>query len=241
MGDGEVKDFEEHKAFVSLIYCQQVVNSLTMLRYEGGDDVFGGIFKEEEHKVAELGSKESTLLDVLSEELDGEKVIVYTRFASLVPRLQEILKRSKIKSVCITGKQNANQRAAAQTVFQDLQSDTKVIFITDAGSEAINLQSASAMIFFDAPWSWGNYVQLLGRPIRIGSIHQSVVVYHLIAERPGDKAKERKTIDRYVIEMLGKKKDLIDKVIGEAAVGALEFEKGFGDAKTLVRKMQGKE
>jgi SNF2 family DNA or RNA helicase len=241
LGDGEIKDFEEHKAFVSLIYCQQVVNSLTLLKYEGGEEVLGGLYRDEGHKVAELGAKETALLDLLSEELEDEKVIVYTRFASLVPRLQRILKASKIKSVCITGKQNDKQRAEAQTVFQDLKSDTKVIFITDAGSEAINLQAASAMVFFDAPWSWGNYVQLLGRPIRIGSIHQSVNVYHLVAERPGTTVKERKTIDQYVLEMLGKKKDLIDKVIGEAAVGALEFEKGVSDAKALVRKMQGKE
>jgi SNF2 family DNA or RNA helicase len=241
LGDGEVKDFEEHKAFVSLIYCQQVVNSLTMLKYTGGDEVLAGIYKDEGHKVKELGAKESTLLDLLCEELDGEKTIIYTRFASLVPRLQEILAQNKIKSVAITGKQNDLQRQNAQKVFQDMESDTKVIFITDAGSEAINLQAASAMIFYDAPWSWGNYVQLLGRPIRIGSLHQHVVVYHLVSERPGDTAKERRTIDRYVLDLLEKKKDLIDKVIGEAAVGALEFEKDMGTTRSLVRKMQGKD
>ena len=179
-------------------------------------------------------------MDLLAEELDGEKVIVYTRFASLVPRLQKILAKNGIKNVCITGKQNEKQRGEAQAAFQDVESDTKVIFITDAGSEAINLQAASAMIFYDAPWSWGNYVQLLGRPIRIGSPHQHVNVFHLIAERRGEKAKERKTIDRYVLELLDKKKDLIDKVIGEAAVGALEFDNE-SSTKALVRKLQGKD
>jgi SNF2 family DNA or RNA helicase len=241
LGDGEIKDFEEHKAFVSLIYCQQVVNSLTMLKFSGGDEVLAGIYKDEGIKVKELGAKESTLVELLSEELDGEKTIIYTRFASLVPRLQEVLYRYNIPSVAITGKQNDKQRQAAQEQFQDMQSDIKVIFITDAGSEAINLQAASAMVFYDAPWSWGNYVQLLGRPIRIGSVHQHVVVYHLVSERPADTAKERHTIDRYVINLLEKKKDLIDKVIGEAAVGALTFEKGESTTRELVRKMQGKD
>lgn len=241
LGDGDVKDFQEHKAFVSLIYCQQVVNSLTLLKFSDGDEVLGGIYRDEGHKVKEFGTKESTLIELLVEELEDEKTIVYTRFASLVPRLQAILAQNKIKSVAITGKQNDKQRADAQKVFQDIASDTKVIFITDAGSEAINLQAASAMVFYDAPWSWGNYVQLLGRPIRIGSLHQHVVVYHLISERPADTAKERRTIDRYVLEMLEKKKDLIDKVIGEAAVGALEFEKDQSTTRSLVRKMQGKD
>ena len=245
LGDGDVRDYEEHKAFVSLIYCQQVVNSLTMLKYSGGDDILQGIEVIDGSfqaglKIKDLGAKEDALLELLSDELDGEKTIIYTRFASLVPRLQQILKDVKIKSVCITGKQNDKQRAEAQAAFQDMQSDTKVIIITDAGSEAINLQAASAMVFYDAPWSWGNYVQLLGRPIRIGSPHQHVVVYHLISERPAETKKDRKTIDRYVVELLEKKKDLIDKVIGEAAVGALDFEKGDGALRTLVRNLQGK-
>ncbi len=95
------------------------------------------------------------------------------------------------------------------------------------------------MIFYDAPWSWGNYVQLLGRPIRIGSVHQHVVVYHIISERPRDKAKDRKTIDAYTLDILDSKKTLVDKVLGESAVGALEFEKGSA-TKELVRKLQGK-
>lgn len=245
LGDGEVRDFEEHKAFVSLIYCQQVCDSLSLLRYTGTDEILTGLYKDESIKVSDLGAKETTLLELLGDELEGEKTIVYTRFASLVPRLQAICKENGIKSTAITGKVQDTAknpaRRKAQEAFQDMASDVRVIFITDAGSEAINLQAASAMVFFDAPWSWGNYVQLLGRPIRIGSPHQHVVVYHLLAERPGRKAKDRKTIDHHVLEMLGKKKDLVDKVLGESAVGALDFSKEGSGTKELVRKLQGKE
>ena len=157
-----------------------------------------------------------------------------------MPRLQHILAEAKIKSVRITGKEKDTVRRANQEVFQNLESDTKVIFITDAGSEAINLQAASAMVFYDAPWSWGNYVQLLGRPIRIGSPHQHIVCYHLVAERPREKKKDRKTIDHHVLALLQSKKHLIDRVLGEAAVGALDFDKG-SSTKDLVRKLQGKD
>lgn len=238
LGDGQVKDYEEHKAFVSLIYCQQVVNSLATLKFEAGTEIEAGMFRDEYLKVDKLGAKEQALLDLIVDELDGEKVIVYTRFESVVGRLQHILAEAKIKSVRITGKENDKTRRANQEKFQNLESDTKVIFITDAGSEAINLQAASAMIFYDAPWSWGNYVQLLGRPIRIGSPHQHIVCYHLIAERPRETKKDRKTIDHHVLALLQSKKNLIDKVLGEAAVGALQFEKGTG-TKDLVRRMQG--
>jgi len=241
LGDGEVKEFEEHKALVSLIYCQQVVNSLALLRFKEGDEVMEGSFLDEgeAHKVGSVGTKEQALLDLLTDELDGEKVIVYTRFESLVGRLQAILQKAGIKSTRITGKESDKARAKNQDLFQDLESDTKVLFITDAGTEAINLQAAAAMVFFDMPWSWGNYVQTLGRMIRIGSPHPAVVAYHLIAERP--LSDDKKTIDHHVLKLLRKKKGLIDKVLGESAVGALKFDKDSrGSVLDLLKSMRSK-
>lgn len=228
-GDGTVKDFEEHKAVVALVYCQQVVDSLSLFKFTGGEILAESFFEPENTvKVGELGAKEQALVDLLTEgELEGDKVIVYTRFASLVPRLQQILSAEGIQSVAITGdivdtEKNPRRRQAQQR-FQDMESGVQVIFITDAGSEAINLQAAAALVFYDAPWSWGNYLQILGRPIRIGSPHPSVLAIHLVAERPRTKPNDRKTIDQYTLDVLRSKKDLIDKVLGESAVGALDF------------------
>lgn len=242
LGDGEVREFEETKALTSLIYCQMVVNSLAMLRFKEGTEVSSfsvADFEHKTHKVDALSSKEQALVDLVTGELDGEKVIVFTRFESIVGRLQTILQREGIKSARITGKEKDKDRAAAQEAFQDLKSDTKVIFITAAGSEAINLQAAVATVFFDSPWSWGDYLQTLGRMIRIGSPNQNVLAFHLLAERPGNRS-ERKTIDHHVIAMLRKKKGLIDQVLGEAAVGALKFDKTGGSIRELLRLMQGK-
>lgn len=242
LGDGEVKDYEEHKRFVSLIYCQLIVNSLSLIRYKQGDVIDLDLIQEEQVEVEALSSKEQALLDLLTDEFEDEKVIVYTRFASLIPRLQTLCKKSGIESVAITGKvvdtKNNPARQKAMQAFQDLKSKFRIIFISDAGSEAINLQAASAMIFFDAPWSWGNYVQLIGRPIRIGSPHQHVIAVHLVAERSGDTVKERKTIDRYTLEILQRKKKLFDKVLGEAAVGALDFGSEGSFTRELIKSLR---
>jgi SWI/SNF-related matrix-associated actin-dependent regulator of chromatin subfamily A-like protein 1 len=238
LGDGEIKDFEDTKALTSLIYCQQIVNSLSLLRFKEGS-VVTEWDDPEGHQLGTLSSKEEALIDLLTEELEDEKVIVYTRFKSHVSRLQEILKRHKIPSVRITGAENDSQRKKAQDEFQNLKSKTRVIFITSAGSEAINLQAASGMVFFDMPWSWGEYVQIIGRMIRIGSPHAGVLCFHLLAELPG-KGAEAKTIDHHVLSLLRKKKNLIDKVLGEAAIGALKFEKEGVSIRDLVRSLQGK-
>lgn len=230
LGDGDLKDYQDTKELTSLSYCQQVCNSLATLKYEEGEIDDLGTFTK--------SAKETALIDLLTEEFDGEKVIVYSRFEKMVTRLQELLTRERIKSVRITGVEKDTARRKAQEAFQKLDGDVRVIFISDAGSEAINLQMAGAMIFFDSPWSWGNYVQLLGRMIRIGSPHQNVLAVHLVAERPGKKGKQRETLDHMTIAKLRKKKGLIDQVIGEAAVGALRFERGDSDFRDLVNSLK---
>lgn len=241
LGDGEIKEYTDHKALVSLNYCQQVVNSLAMLRFKEGDGVGEDyLYDPKRHKIGALGSKEQGLFDLLTGELEGEKVIVYTRFASLVSRLQGILRKEGIKSTRITGKESDEVRRGNQAQFQNLESDTNVIFITDAGSEAINLQAAIATVFYDAPWSWGNYVQTIGRMVRIGSPHKGVLVFHLIGILARAEAADQKTIDHHNLAILRKKKGLIDKVLGEAAVGALTFDTSGTDLRELVRLMQGK-
>ena len=230
LGDGEVRDYKDTKQLTSLIYIQEVCNSLALLKYgDGAGSEFEG-----------RSAKEAALVDLLTEEFDGEKIIVYTRFASHIPRLQTILSKEGVKSVAISGSMNDKERKKSQDQFQDFNSKVKVIIITDAGSEAINLQAASAMILFDSPWSWGRYVQLLGRMIRIGSPHPRVLAVHLITRRPGLTGKKAETIDSKVVQKLRKKKGLIDQVIGEAALGALKFDRSENDIKDLLQSLREK-
>lgn len=230
MGDGDIKDFRETKALTSLIYTQEVVDSCALLGFAEGEVTSA--------KSDTKSAKEAALIDLLTEEFEGEKVIVYTRFEKLVSRLQKLLATERIKSVRITGKEKDLERKKNQDLFQDLKNDVRVIFITDAASEAINLQAAVGMVFFDSPWSWGQYVQILGRMIRIGSPHQKVLAVHLLAERPAKDPAKRETIDHKVIKKLRKKKGMIDQIIGEAALGALSFDRSESDLGDLLRQLR---
>lgn len=263
LGDGEVKDYTENQALVSLIYCQQIVDSLELLKFAEGE-VIGQEFEfsaldYQDIKIGELSAKEEAIVDLTTDggELADDKVIIYTRFAKLVPRLAKILAKKGVKAVAITGNAGLNKelvdkacpsktgsgvkaneaRQAAQAAFQDPKSDVRVMIITNAGGVGINLQMAKSMIFLDLPWTWGDYVQTLGRMIRLSSPHKGVSVYHLFATRPHTEA-SRDTIDHHVYSLLRKKQDMIDKILGEAAVGALDFG-GEGHAtKDLLKLMQ---
>ena len=184
---GEVMEREVTK-LTAVTVCQQIVNHPALIDCDG-----------------ESGKLE-TLLDVLDNELNGEKVIIFSRFRGMIDILEAELEAKKIKTVRITGTENGNQRMASQKAFQDEKDETKVCLITMAAAEGINLQLAKAVVFYDTPWSAGDYLQIIGRMIRIGSIHEKVFSYHICAP---------KTIDERVMKTLKAKMGLIEAVLGK--------------------------
>jgi superfamily II DNA/RNA helicase len=115
-----------------------------------------------------------------------------------------------------------------------MRSEVDVILITTAGSESLNLQAAEHFVFLDLPFSYGDYYQLIGRMIRIGSSHSTVVAHHLIGVRRSGE----KTIDRHVLSILRSKKKLIDKVAGDGIIGGLHFKSGDDMVKDLLGEIK---
>lgn len=194
LDSGEQKEVEKVAA---LIYCQQISNSPHLVGISGDS------------------SKEEEMFRLLEEDLIDEKVIVFTNFKKMIDRFEELFAKRKIKMTRITGDETAEQRNENKNLFQDPNSGVNVIFINRAGSESINLQAASTFVFFDNPWSYGDYLQLVGRAQRIGSSHSSILVLHLV---------NKKTIDEYVLKTLKKKQGLVASVFGETTTGELSFE-----------------
>lgn len=197
----------------SMTMCQQAVNSPKLLTDEDGTPYDGPSSKVEE------------LLELL-EEAEDQKVIVFSKFEKMVSVVGEVLGGKGIKYVRITGKENdPKYREKVKNQFQDMKSGVNVILITTAGSESINLHSAQHFVFLDLPWSWGDYVQLVGRMVRIGSSHDTVVAHHFL----GRKRNGGKTIDHHVLKALRSKMKLANKVAGESLKGGLMFTDGDGD------------
>ena len=159
-------------------------------------------------------SKETEFKRLFDEELRAEKTIVFTRFKSGIPRLEAILDELEIKHTKITGDVIKDDRKKARLDFQDIKKDIPVIFITSAGSAALNLQAGNVILLYDCPWSYGDLYQTIGRAQRIGSIHPHVHVIHMV---------NRGTIDEHVLTILESKKELITEVMGDIAQGAIEF------------------
>lgn len=194
--DPDEFDEEDASHLSALIRCQQVANHPELV--------------EESGKSAKL----EQFLELLTEgDLVDEKVIVFTRFKKMVDILEPILNKkfnSDTFCVRVTGAENGEQREEAKVRFQNPTSDTKVICITMAGSDAINLQAAKAIVFYDTPWSAGDYLQILGRMIRIGSTHDSVYALHLVCEG---------TIDQHVMGTITSKMKVVEGALGKRIKG----------------------
>jgi hypothetical protein len=61
-----------------------------------------------------------------------------------------------------------------------------VLIATDVLAEGLNLQDADAVVSFDLPWNPVRLIQRAGRIDRIGSPHETVVVYNFMPDRDLD-------------------------------------------------------
>lgn len=220
----EDEEEKETTKLTQLIYCQEIVNDPVLIGNEGES------------------TKVTLLMDMLEGEFAQEKVIVFTRFRKQIDQFQLLLDKKGFEYAVttnddgdyipkpgvekgfarITGQEDGNERDAGRVAFTETDG-TNLIFLTMAGAEAINLQQAKVMLFFDLPWSAGDYLQLIGRMIRIGSPHQNVYSIHLIGEGPRGES----TIDHHVTKTLDKKMGFIEGALGERILGNEDDEEVF--------------
>lgn len=99
-------------------------------------------------------------------------------------------------------------------------SHAKVLIVTDAGSEGLNLQFCNTVINYDLPWNPQKIEQRIGRCHRYGQKHDVVAINLLNTDNEADKR---------VYEILSRKFELFEGVFGasDVALGALESGGGF--------------
>lgn len=154
--------------------------------------------------------KDSSKLEALKDTLDpiiknGDKAIVFTQFAEMAKILFAELAALGYGPQMIYGEIHALDR---QRAVEQFNSDPlcKVIVMTEAGAYGLNLQAASYVVHYDAPWSIAKLMQREDRAHRIGQT-KPVTVYNLIA---------KETIDEYVIKVLHKKQKISVDLLRDA-------------------------
>ena len=133
---------------------------------------------------------------------------------------KEIYRAWQVKNF---GKTNYGKSVEYKHAIVDyFKSHAKVLIVTDAGSEGLNLQFCNTIINYDLPWNPQKIEQRIGRCHRYGQTHDVVAINLLNTDNEAD---------RRVYEILSKKFELFEGVFGasDVALGALEsgvsFEK----------------
>lgn len=109
------------------------------------------------------------------------------------------------------------------------QSHAKVLIVTDAGSEGLNLQFCNTVINYDLPWNPQKIEQRIGRCHRYGQ-QNDVVAINLL--NTGNEA------DKRVYEILSKKFELFEGVFGASDIALGALESGTSFEKTILEIYQ---
>jgi SNF2 family DNA or RNA helicase len=147
------------------------------------------------------------LIDKFIEQ--DKKVIVFTNFTSTLDMIHEKYKKN---SVILDGRMSKQKR---QDSVDRFQTEKKIkIFISNiiAGGVGITLTAAEGVIMNDLSFVPAHHSQAEDRAYRYGQ-KNSVLVYYPIFEN---------TIEKIIYNMLQKKKNIIDQVMGDG-----EFSESF--------------
>jgi SNF2 family DNA or RNA helicase len=136
-------------------------------------------------------NKMDLLIELLEEILEsGEKACVFSRFAKMQDiisaRIEKDGKRPDsvfkgVKIAYVNGKLSVERRhTEVYEKFRDTD-EYKILLMSDAGAEGINLSKCKYVIEMEPAESYAVQIQRQGRVERADSVHDTVFVYQLIA------------------------------------------------------------
>ncbi|WP_026653302.1 DISARM system SNF2-like helicase DrmD [Butyrivibrio proteoclasticus] len=109
------------------------------------------------------------------------------------------------------------------------KNNAKILIVTDAGSEGLNLQFCNTIINYDLPWNPQKIEQRIGRCHRYGQQHDVVAMNLLNTDNEADKR---------VYEILSRKFELFEGVFGASDIALGALESGVGFEKTILNIYQ---
>lgn len=150
--------------------------------------------------------KVQKLLELIREyKENGDRVLIFSRFAMTVPILHEVLEAEGIKNRQFQGSTDVSERQELIEEFNDDPSITAFIITTGSGATGINLTSANKVIIFDPSDNPQTDIQAENRAHRIGQT-RPVEIIRLVTKG---------TVEELILAAGNKKIELARKVTGE--------------------------
>lgn len=131
---------------------------------------------------------------------NGKKIILFCNLHEIVDRLLAAFP----SAVCVTGRQNMEEKQASVDAFQKSPKTDIIICSIKAASAGITLTAASDVAFIELPWTYAECDQAESRAHRIGQ-KDSVNCYYLLG---------RRTIDQKLYRIIEEKKHISNAILG---------------------------
>lgn len=131
---------------------------------------------------------------------NGKKIILFCNLHEIVDRLMLAFP----SAVCVTGRQNMQEKQASVDAFQKNLKTDVIICSIKAASAGITLTAASDVAFIELPWTYADCDQAESRAHRIGQ-KDSVNCYYLLG---------RRTIDQKLYRIIEEKKHISNAILG---------------------------
>lgn len=131
---------------------------------------------------------------------NGKKIILFCNLHEIVDRLLQAFP----SAVCVTGRQDMQQKQAAIDAFQRNPKTDVIICSIKAAAAGITLTASSNVAFIELPWTYADCDQAESRAHRIGQ-KDSVNCYYLLG---------RRTIDQKLYRIIEEKKHISNAILG---------------------------
>ena len=156
------------------------------------DKTFSARLLDAQYVLNNSFAKRDCLLRTLKDTI-GNGVLIYGAYYNTVDVIQYVLSNAYVPFKEISGQTTDKQCEQAMKWFNN-DPENKAVILTAAGSQSINLQSTNNFIFYDLPYTAGQFLQAIGRIIRLGSKYDEFNIYILMA---------KDTLDEYKYDYLG--------------------------------------
>ena len=190
----------------------QILAGLTRLRQAACDPRLLGLPREFSN---DDSGKLAALRELVQMSVEGgHRVLVFSQFVSMLTLIRRALEEDRVKYEYLDG--STKDRQARVENFQRDDGPPVFLISLKAGGSGLNLTAADTVIHFDPWWNPAVEDQATDRAHRIGQT-RVVTTYRLIAKG---------TIEEKILELGGKKRELVGAVLTEDAGGAKKLTKG---------------
>ncbi|KAK0731776.1 SNF2 family N-terminal domain-containing protein [Lasiosphaeris hirsuta] len=167
-------------------------------------------------------AKVQTLLKLIHKyQENGDRALVFTRYAKVIEILGESLASSGIEYLSLQGNTDVSERQKLINTFNEDETIPVFLLTTGSGGTGINLTAANKVIIFDQSDNPQDDVQAENRAHRLGQ-KRPVEIIRLIS---------KDTIEELIYKACQKKLELANKVTGWSAV-----EMTSGEMEAMVRE-----